>query len=99
MKNAKMYYWIAINGGSCAMSPTVLPPTLKVIPTPEQLIGFPTREEAEAAQTQCLNAPINEVRKFLEGLAGRVGRDIAVIQPTNPGPPTHGQTMWLEADL
>jgi hypothetical protein len=92
-------YWIAINGASCAMASFPMKsPTVK--PTPQQLLGFPTLEEAQRAQRICLTEPMKKVRRFLESLAPDVhsGR-IVVIQPTNPEPPTHGQTIWMEAGV
>ena len=60
-------HWIAINGTSCAMSSAPMyNPT--VIPTPEQLFGFPTLEEALRAQHICLHQPIPKVAEFLQGL-------------------------------
>jgi hypothetical protein len=77
-------YWIAINGSSCALS--AIPwqnPT--VIPTPQQLFGFPNLEEAKKAQAICLNKPIPEVMAFLESLLPDInsGR-IVHITPASP---------------
>jgi hypothetical protein len=89
-------YWIAINGASCAMSgvPFTEP---KVTPTPRQLIGFPTIEEAAEAQDICLREPMDAVVRFFESLrpdidAGRV----RVINPAHPQRSTRGQTAWTE---
>jgi hypothetical protein len=67
-------------------------------PTPEQLIGFPTLEEAQRAQRICLRASINAVRRFMESLRPDVksGR-IRVIKPPHPQPQTDGPTMWTES--
>jgi hypothetical protein len=90
-------YWIAINGSSCARSSLPMQNPM-VTPTPEQMLGFPTVEEAQKAQRLCLQAPMNEVRKFMESLRPDVksGR-IRVIQPAHPQPPTHDATMWTES--
>ena len=98
MKERK--YWIAINGSSCAMSSLPLLEPM-VTPTPEQLLGFPTWDEARHAQRLCLTAPMSEVRRFLESLASdvRAGR-IRVIQPQHPQPPTVNGTAWTDnADI
>jgi hypothetical protein len=96
MNTNKFYYWIAINGASCARTsfPMHNPMTC---PTAEQLLGFPTEKESRQAQEICLSAPINLVRAYLESLAPDVasGR-IKVIQPPNPEPPTRGITLWYE---
>ena len=89
-------YWIAINGSSCAISPLPMRNPL-LTPTPYQMLGFPTREEAEQAQRLCLEAPIEEVEKFMASLrpdvkAGRV----RFIQPEHPQPPTAAQAIWTE---
>jgi hypothetical protein len=70
-----------------------------VTPTPEQLLGFPTWEEAQHAQKVCLTKPMPKVRQFLQGLAPavRTGR-IRVIQPEHPQPPTKGPTAWADDD-
>lgn len=53
-------FWIAINGASCAM--TALPMRNPLLtPTPEQMLGFPTPEEARRAQHIYLTAPMEEV--------------------------------------
>ena len=44
------FWWLAINGASCAASEMPIPTTVKVIPTPEQLLGFRTQDEQLAAQ-------------------------------------------------
>jgi hypothetical protein len=90
-------YWIAINGASCALTGLPLAEP-KVTPTPEQLIGFPTLQEAREAQRCCLQESMGEVRRFLGSLRPdvRSGR-IRVIQPPHPQPPTSGPTMWTDS--
>ena len=89
-------YWIAINGASCALTAFPMRHPL-VIPTPEQLLGFPTLDEARKAQQVCLNAPMPEVKRFMQSLSADVmaGR-VRVIKPKHPEPPTSGQTAWME---
>jgi hypothetical protein len=58
-------YWIAINGPSCAICSMPLKEPL-VTPTPEEMFGFLTLEEAERAQRICLMAPIKKVERFME---------------------------------
>jgi len=92
----KSYWWIAINGPSCARSNFPMRKPL-VTPTPEQLIGFPTAEEAEQAQHTCLTAPIREVKKHMKNwITGVALGRLAYIRPSNPEPFTKGATMWLE---
>jgi hypothetical protein len=90
-------YWIALNGSSCAISSLPLRQP-HVTPTPVELVGFPTFEEAYDAQQICLHAPIEEVRRFLRGLIPdiRSGR-LRLIQPKHPQPPTRGQTLWTDS--
>lgn len=89
-------YWIAINEASCAVCQMPLKnPVVK--PIPQQLLGFPTLDEAKQAQETCLTAPISGVKRFLGSLAGRVkSGEIKVIQPTRPEPPTRGATLWID---
>jgi hypothetical protein len=96
---SKTFYWIAVNGASCAMSsfPMRHP---RVTPTPEQMWGFPTLEEAQRAQCICLNEPMPKVIKFLSSLAPDIsaGR-IRYIRPAHPQPPTTGATSGPTAIL
>jgi hypothetical protein len=97
MANVDERYWIALNGPSCAMSSIPMRNPL-LTPTPQQMFGFPTHEEAKQAQHICLEAPIKEVRRFLADLAPDVktGR-IRVIHPKHPQPPTAGVSMWTDS--
>lgn len=92
---AESKYWIAINGASCALLSFPMTNPF-VTPTPQQLLGFPTFEEAKRAQQICLTAPLSEAASFLQSLAPDVaaGRIVAITFD-NPEPPTHGPTMWL----
>lgn len=65
---SKLYYWLAANGASCAMSSQPLPLTVKVQPRPEALIGIEDEKEAREAQTVLLTAPLPEVRSTIEKL-------------------------------
>lgn len=92
----ELYWWLAVNGSSCAASGLPLPQTLKVHPTPEQLIGFRTREEHLKTQRFLLNAPIKDVDRFMKRtLPIRIRRgEVVYIRPDSPEPPTQGPTMW-----
>jgi hypothetical protein len=95
--NTNERYWIALNGSSCALSSLPMQNPL-LTPTPEQLIGFPTWEEAEDAQRICLQASMDVIRGFFAGLRPHVGSGrIRVIRPAHPQPPTSGPTMWTES--
>jgi len=100
MNTIERRYWIALNGPSCAR--TTIPFRVpKVSPTPNLLIGFPTEDEARAAQRICLEEPIVTVRQFIESLRGprvRTG-EIRFIEPAHPEPPTRGTTVWTESDV
>jgi hypothetical protein len=89
-------YWIALNQDVCAFSELPFHKPL-VTPTPEQLLGFPTAEEAYEAQQLCLHAPIPEVEHFLFELRHDVWKGrVWVIQPKHPQPPTTEVTTWTE---
>jgi hypothetical protein len=87
-------YWIPINGSSCALSaiPWVNP---TVTPTPQQLFGFLTLEEARKAQHICLTAPIPEVKAFFDRLRPDVeaGR-IVHRRPERPDPRVARRPGW-----
>jgi hypothetical protein len=91
-------YWIALNGSSCALFSLPLR-NPKVTPTPQQLLGFPTLEEAKWAQNICLTAQMSHVKKFMKRLRADVltGR-IRHIRPQHPQPPTRNETIWTEHD-
>ncbi len=95
------FYWLAINGASCAASSVPLRPTLQVHPTPEQLIGFRTRDEQLSVQQFLLSAPIDEVEKFMrEEMPRKVhAGEVLYIRPANPEPPTRGTTLWDLGDF
>lgn len=93
------WWWIAINGASCAAAgiPNTSPPT--VVPTPEQLIGFRTREEQLAAQQLILKEPIEQVREYMQSLGSRVeAGEVRYFRPNHPEPPTRGSTQWIFED-
>lgn len=92
------YYWIAINGASCAASLlTPLSVNVQCTPTPETMIGFPTREEAIATQRFCLTGPIAAVTKRLCDLERR--DDVVIKVFKHPEPPTYGPTMWIDGPM
>jgi len=96
MKNER--YWIAINGATCALCSLPLREPF-VTPTPEQLLGFPTVEEAERAQRICLFEPKEDVNRFLRRLAHDVkAKRIRYIRPEHPQPPSREATAWTESD-
>lgn len=90
-------YWIAINGGSCAL--TMMPLEHPIVsPKPEQLLGFPTLAEAQKAQEICLTAPLAVVKSFLMNLQAKVDSgEVKAITMYHPEPPTPGPTIWMEA--
>jgi hypothetical protein len=89
-------WWIALNGASCARCFMPLRWPFRVTPTPQQLIGFLTEQEAKSAQSICLTAPMSDVVDYLASLADRVrDGEIVVILPPNPEP--HGDnTFWTQ---
>lgn len=96
----KRYWWLAINGASCAASFIDLPSTVKVSPIPEQLLGYHTQDEQLTAQQFLLNAPIDEVTEYMQAMPDRIQRkEVVYIRPENPEEPTHGPTLWVTEPL
>jgi hypothetical protein len=96
MKN-EWYYWLAVNKASVACSPAPgRRGCVGVIPTPEQLLGFPTLEEARDVQRFLLTAPIALVERYMtEELPPRIrAGEVAYVRPEHPQPPTRGPTVW-----
>jgi hypothetical protein len=94
------YWWLAVNGSSVAACFLPAPRTIRARPTPEHLIGFPTREEQQAAQRFLRQAPPDEAARFMtEQLLPRVrSGELAYIRPENPQPPLKGPTAWEVAE-
>ncbi|MBX3444358.1 MAG: hypothetical protein KF774_18295 [Planctomyces sp.] len=91
----KRYYWIALNGPSVAATTIPLSKNLSVSPTPEQLLGFSTYDEAKRIQHFLLTSPMEEVVKYIESLPPRIrSGEVQYIRPTNPEPYTEGITAW-----
>ena len=89
------WWWIAINGASCAACSAPAPESVVVAPVPEQLIGFKTRDEQLESQRFLLTAPISDVAKYMEALPARIRRkEVYYMRPNNPQPPTEGPTIW-----
>ena len=86
-------YWIAINGSSCAAS--VLPWEMpKTSPIAEILVGFLTVEEADKAQFQMLNEPIEKIEQIFASWFHR--DDVQMIRNANSEPQTDCVTVWME---
>lgn len=89
-------YWLAVNGASVAACSMPLPAYPTVSPTPQVLIGFPTREEQLKCQRFLLTGRQDKVRRFvtctLPKLAGE-GK-VIVKRLRYPEPPTYGPTLW-----
>jgi len=89
--NAK-YYWLAVNGASCAACP--IPTTaakIKCTPTPEVYVDFPTEQEQKETKQLMLKAPIEEVRRHNLWLGQR--KDIVFLYQDNPEQPGK-HTFW-----
>ncbi len=93
-KVGESFFWIAINGPSCALNARPLHWPIQLLPTPQFLIGFPTLAEAKEHQRSCLNDPASVVREKMESIADR--DDIAFVATKDPDPPTTGPTFWAE---
>jgi hypothetical protein len=91
-------YWLAINGASFELCEFPLREPL-VTPTPEQLFGFPTLEEAERAYQVFLNAPAKKFDRFIDELHADVkaGR-IRHVRPKYPQPANDDVTAWTDSD-
>jgi|APCry1669192806_1035432.scaffolds.fasta_scaffold300844_1 hypothetical protein len=88
----ELKWWVAINGSSVTPSPMALPPSLKVMPAPQMLLGYATQAEQLDAVRFFLEAPTKEVHKRLKMLKADTG--VIKIEPTNPEPPS-SSTNWF----
>jgi hypothetical protein len=96
-KSVQALWWLAINGSSCTLCPVPMKhPTTR--PRAQQLIGFPTREEAVRALEIATTAPMDELERYFRGLGVRARKgEIRSIEPDEPEPSTREPTAWLEA--
>lgn len=91
------WWWLALNGASVAAACDELTDPV-VYPTPEQLIGYPTRDSQLQYQRFLLEAPIEDVNNYMKETVPALIRDgqLAYRKPRHPQPPTHGSTAWTE---
>jgi hypothetical protein len=92
LNKTRSLYWVALNKGSVAISPSPLPLTVKCFPTPQLLFGLETLQEAKQLESIALTASVPTIlKKFREAhpdagdVTGRVFR--------NSEPPT-GSVAW-----
>lgn len=90
-------WWIAINGASsCAANLTFPSPTMSCTPTPRNLIGFPTQQEAADAQQFLLEAPVD--RDMNRRLQKWVDRDDVIVLTFRYPEPPGTTTDWTTDD-
>lgn len=91
------WWWLAINGSSCAASKRLCREVPQVSPVPEELFGFITDEERETARRIHLRDPTAGIStsEFRETLPERIRTgQVRCIRPDKPEPPTEGPTTW-----
>jgi len=94
-KDEPVYWWLAINGASCAASSIPLPDYVVVRPTPERLLGYRTQAEQIDDQHRFLHHPKKTVRNYVRQLlpirvkAGEV-KQLVMEQPERPT----SETIW-----
>lgn len=92
------WWWVAVNGETAALSPIASETPPLIQPTPEQLLGYRTLDEAKAAQQFLLTAPVSDIYRSMVGgdLAKRIkAGEISYFLPKKPELPTKGPTQWL----
>jgi hypothetical protein len=60
----ELYYWIAINGPTTALSNFALPKTVKVSPTPQRLLGFKSRQKQLEVNNFLLNDTAEKIQIY-----------------------------------
>ena len=99
MTDKRKWWWLAINGASCAASSfPVEKSRLCISPIPEIVIGYETQDEQIERQKFFLNAAIPDIERYLQGeLMALVSIQQATAQRLpNPEPPTDGPTIWTD---
>jgi hypothetical protein len=91
-----VYWWLAINGASCAASPFPLPDHVVVRPTPERLLGYRTQKEQLDDQHRFLHHPLDSVRNYVRQTLPRKVRAGEIKQRLmkKPERPTR-DTHWI----
>jgi len=91
---ADEYWFLALNGPSCAMSAFPLRKPFDVFPRPEFLIGFEDEEEARRYQQLFLTCPPEDLPKH--GAMLRARPDVIILSVEDSEPRTTGQTVWVQ---
>jgi hypothetical protein len=96
-KTEKTYWWLAINGSSCAVSPMPLPDTVVVRPQPHTLLGYQTQAEQLKDQQFFLTASIEEIARYQNGPMRKkvASGEVRFKGCAMPDVPTKGPTCWL----
>ena len=95
--NTKRWYWLAINGASCAASYfPMMVKELHVKPVPEVVIGYGSQERQLNRQEFFLTQPLDALQQYVKyKLQMEIATGEAVFKRLpNPEPPTTGPTLW-----
>jgi hypothetical protein len=95
-QDTPVYWWLAINEGSCAASPIALPDNVVVRPTPESMLGYRTQAEQLEDQNRFLHDPLDSVRNYVRQLLPIKVKASEILQRfmERPEPPTT-KTLWI----
>jgi hypothetical protein len=95
-QDKSVYWWLAINGASCAASSIPLPDDVVVRPTPERLLGYRTQAEQLDDQHRFLHHPLDSVRNYVRQILPRKVRagEIKQLIMQQPERPTT-ETQWI----
>jgi len=95
-QNQQTWWWLAINQDSCAASAIASADVPTVIPAPEFLLGFRSKEEQLESQEILLTNPLPQVKRYMQTLEKRsIAGEIKHALVANPEPPTRGGTHWV----
>ena len=91
-----VYWWLAINGASCAASSFPLPDDVVVRPTPERLLGYRTQAEQLDDLHRFLHHPLDSVRNYVRQILPKKVKagDIQQRIMKDPQRPTR-DTLWI----
>jgi hypothetical protein len=97
----RKYWWVAATQDSAAMSPWPMSVRVCCIPTPEQLFGFESFEEARKVQHMMMTAPLETLTEFVNKCGKQLQEGTATfryLRPANPEQPL-AYTAWSDAPL
>lgn len=93
----KRWWFLAVNGASCAACSFPVSEGVKVSPRPEILIGFTTQEQQLSRQKELLECPADDLGVVFGNITIDRMQGLAIVKTFDDAePPTSGPTVWVD---